>query len=320
MPASTGLALCGAARAAGTRNSRRHRLGARPTRGPRSCAFAAGADDSSPSRPPRGRVALARRGAARSREPRRAPGRQHRELSFLADLGACCSSALDRAGGAPRRGRDLRGDLRLALRGRARERARRRGRISARARAARQRQGVAACVFDREGSAEGPRLVAVRTPSRWLDSSPSAPELIEAGEKFLLPEGGAHSSEYAAPLRFGGPDGGALVVAFDRREACGETESRLIDAAAQQARSPRTSRRSTRRRASRRRAWRASRAADGRGRRAAPVHRGHHRLAARLLLYVCRQQPARRRVEPQPRAGRRASRARGDGSATSSRC
>jgi two-component system NtrC family sensor kinase len=44
-----------------------------------------------------------------------------------------------------------------------------------------------------------------------------------------------HAVEYAAPLRFGGQTKGALIVAFDHREDCGETESRLIDAAAQQA-------------------------------------------------------------------------------------
>ena len=44
-----------------------------------------------------------------------------------------------------------------------------------------------------------------------------------------------HQIEYAAPLRFGGRTKGALVVAFDRREDLGETESRLIEAAAQQA-------------------------------------------------------------------------------------
>jgi two-component system NtrC family sensor kinase len=41
--------------------------------------------------------------------------------------------------------------------------------------------------------------------------------------------------EYAAPLRFGGRIKGALIVAFDKREDCDDTECRLIDAAAQQA-------------------------------------------------------------------------------------
>jgi len=40
--------------------------------------------------------------------------------------------------------------------------------------------------------------------------------------------------EYVAPLRFGGRTKGALIVAFDLREDCSETERRLIDAAAQQ--------------------------------------------------------------------------------------
>jgi two-component system NtrC family sensor kinase len=45
----------------------------------------------------------------------------------------------------------------------------------------------------------------------------------------------AHKIEYAVPLRFGGRTKGALIAAFDRREDCGETERRLMDAAAQQA-------------------------------------------------------------------------------------
>jgi len=43
-----------------------------------------------------------------------------------------------------------------------------------------------------------------------------------------------HTTEYVAPLRFAGRAKGALIVAFDRREDCSDTERRLIDAAAQQ--------------------------------------------------------------------------------------
>ncbi|MDQ1522668.1 MAG: two-component system, NtrC family, sensor kinase, partial [Pyrinomonadaceae bacterium] len=57
--------------------------------------------------------------------------------------------------------------------------------------------------------------------------------LEDRAEFFLRDE--AHRVEYVAPLRFEGHALGALVVAFDTAAACGETESRLIDAAAQQA-------------------------------------------------------------------------------------
>jgi two-component system NtrC family sensor kinase len=69
---------------------------------------------------------------------------------------------------------------------------------------------------------------------RWLDAQPSAPALLEDASDFILRDDG-HHVEYVAPLRFGGRTAGALVAAFDSHEACGETESRLIDAAAQQA-------------------------------------------------------------------------------------
>ena len=52
-------------------------------------------------------------------------------------------------------------------------------------------------------------------------------------ESFLLRDD-IHTTEYVAPLRFAGRAKGALIVAFDHREDCSETERRLIDAAAQQ--------------------------------------------------------------------------------------
>jgi len=93
---------------------------------------------------------------------------------------------------------------------------------------------AAACVFDREGSAEGAALIDAAKLKRWLASNPVASERLEDSEKFFLRDK-AHRIEYVAPLRFEGHTLGALVVAFDRTEDCGETESRLIDAAAQQA-------------------------------------------------------------------------------------
>jgi two-component system NtrC family sensor kinase len=91
------------------------------------------------------------------------------------------------------------------------------------------------CVFDREGSAEDTSLIHLDRLQRWL-SSPDAAAPILATDKsdFFLKEE-MHKVEYAVPLRFGGRAKGALVVAFDRREDLGETECRLVDAAAQQA-------------------------------------------------------------------------------------
>jgi two-component system NtrC family sensor kinase len=92
----------------------------------------------------------------------------------------------------------------------------------------------AACVFDREGSAEGGALIDRTKLRRWLTTDPAISVRLEDRAEFFLRDE-AHRVEYVAPLRFEGRALGALVVAFDAAEACGETESRLIDAAAQQA-------------------------------------------------------------------------------------
>jgi two-component system NtrC family sensor kinase len=98
------------------------------------------------------------------------------------------------------------------------------------------REGVrAGCVFDREGSAEGISLLQLDRLSEWLASHNATTALIlSEPDKFFLRDA-AHKVEYAAPLQFGGRTKGALIVAFDQREDCGETECRLVDAAAQQA-------------------------------------------------------------------------------------
>jgi two-component system NtrC family sensor kinase len=98
-------------------------------------------------------------------------------------------------------------------------------------------ESEAACVFDREGSAEGLALLEVDRLKNWLTASTSssvAPLLISEQNKFLLRDE-SHAVEYAAPLRFGGRPKGALIVAFDKREDCDDTVCRLVDAAAQQA-------------------------------------------------------------------------------------
>ena len=98
-------------------------------------------------------------------------------------------------------------------------------------------ESEAACVFDREGSAEGIALLQVDRLKSWLTASTSssvAPLLISEPNNFLLRDD-THRVEYAAPLRFGGRSKGALIVAFDKREDCDDTVCRLVDAAAQQA-------------------------------------------------------------------------------------
>jgi len=98
-------------------------------------------------------------------------------------------------------------------------------------------ESEAACVFDREGSAEGIDLLQVDRLKNWLTASTSssvAPLLISEPNNFLLRDD-AHQVEYAAPFRFGGRSKGALIVAFDKREDCDDTVCRLVDAAAQQA-------------------------------------------------------------------------------------
>src|SRR6267142_1890457 len=95
-------------------------------------------------------------------------------------------------------------------------------------------QSDAACVFDREGSAEGSALLQVDRLKDWLTSSTAAPDLITDRSVFFLRDD-AHQAEYLAPLRFGGRTKGALIVAFDNHEDCDDTVCLLVDAAAQQA-------------------------------------------------------------------------------------
>jgi len=95
--------------------------------------------------------------------------------------------------------------------------------------------GLVVSVFDREGSADNSQILDLDRLEQWLSSSRSVvPALINDRDQFLLGDK-KHVTEYVAPIRFGGSKAGALVVAFDAPAACGETESRLIDAAAQQA-------------------------------------------------------------------------------------
>ncbi|HKZ81430.1 MAG TPA: ATP-binding protein [Pyrinomonadaceae bacterium] len=95
-------------------------------------------------------------------------------------------------------------------------------------------QAPVACVFDREGSAEGLNLLRPEFLQRWLTSPAGLVPLLQtdASRFFLRDE--KHAVEYTVPLRFSYRIIGALIVAFDEREDCGVGECRLVDAAAQQ--------------------------------------------------------------------------------------
>jgi len=96
-------------------------------------------------------------------------------------------------------------------------------------------KALAVCVFDREGSAGSSALVKLDRLEKWLASSRSAsPAWLMNSREFLLRDA-QHETEYLVPIRFGGKNVGALVVAFASAEDCTEDECRLIDAAAQQA-------------------------------------------------------------------------------------
>lgn len=98
-----------------------------------------------------------------------------------------------------------------------------------------QEQPIIACAFDREGSAEDVALIYMDRLQAWLASpSSSTSVLLDDVDKFFLRDD-KHRVEYAAPLRYGGRTKGVLVVGFDSPNECGETQARLVDAAAQQA-------------------------------------------------------------------------------------
>ena len=92
----------------------------------------------------------------------------------------------------------------------------------------------ALCVFDREGTGDNPSLLDTNALQKWLRSADSANSLFITEKNEFLLNDKIHVAEYVSPLRFAGRAKGALIVAFDLREQCGETEKRLIDAAAQQ--------------------------------------------------------------------------------------
>lgn len=226
MPGVDGLALCRLLRAQGTTKQLPIIVvSAHDDEGRKVDAFAAGADDYVVKTAPRGE--LVSRVGTHLEAARRARALEgsNRELGFIADLGRGLLVALEpvqvvrRVAGATYEAANASLCAAVLLTVEAQDAA---------------TCSVAACVFDREGSAEGERLLEIERLKTWLGSSPTASALLESGEKFFLRDT-RHRVEYAAPLWFGGRALGALVVAFDDTVACGETECRLVDAAAQQA-------------------------------------------------------------------------------------
>jgi two-component system NtrC family sensor kinase len=221
LPGVDGLALCRLLRAqAATRQLPIIIFSASDDENRKVEAFAAGADDYI-VKPSSARELLSRVGARLGSAQREwALIGSNRELRFLSDLGRGLLRALEpdqvvrRVAGATYEGT---------------------GAALCAAAVSRDEKSLAIRVFDREGSVEGARLVQLERLTEWLASpSAAASQLVDEPEKFLLKDEG-HVVEYVAPLRFGGRVQGALFAAFDNRADCGETESRLIDAAAQQA-------------------------------------------------------------------------------------
>lgn len=221
MPGVSGLSLCRLLRAqAATKQLPVVIFSASDDENSKVEAFAAGADDYiiKPSTP---RELLSRVNAhlESARATRELLG-SNRELQFLADLGRGLLRALEpeqvvrRVAGATYEGTGA--SLCAAI-----------IQIDG--------KGPVVCTFDREGSAEGASLIDNERFRNWLASADSARVVtLEDQEKFLLRDE-EHVIEYIAPLSFGGRTQGALIACFDGAEDCGETESRLVDAAAQQA-------------------------------------------------------------------------------------
>jgi two-component system NtrC family sensor kinase len=273
MPGIDGLALCRLLRAQpATKRLPILVVSARDDEERKVAAFAAGADDFVSKSAPRGELLSRVSAHLEAARRERALVGSNRELGFLADLGRGLLVALEplqvvrRAAGAtyeaanaslcaavlltgPRDAADdgpdyervadqRRADARVAG-GAAESKLAAEPNVAAGSDVAANADAgggasFAACVFDREGSAEGERLIRLDRLRRWLASGPQPPVLVEDAEEFLLRDEG-HAAEYVAPLQFGGRTAGVLIAAFDSREACGETEGRLVDAAAQQA-------------------------------------------------------------------------------------
>ena len=230
LPGVSGLALCRLLRAQGaTRRLPVIIVSSHDREEYKVEAFAAGADDFV-VKGATARELLTRVGAhLQVAERERLLRGSNRELAFIADLGRGLLHALSpaevvrRVAGATFEGADTSLAAAVLIR---------EGGAAARGG---EGGGLTVCVFDREGSAEeDASLVDVDRLAAWLASSPSVSRRVEEPAEFFLKDA-EHAVEFAAPLRFEGRALGALVVAYDRRADCGQTEERLVEAAAQQA-------------------------------------------------------------------------------------
>lgn len=183
-------------------------------------AFAAGADDFILKMAPPRELLLRIKSHLEAAERELSLAGSNRELAFLADLGRGLLNTLEplqlvrRVAGATYEGTNaVLCAAALSVKGEFDD-------------------GAAMCVFDREGSAEGGESLHLKNLRAWLASAPHEALRIEKGKQFLLRDKG-HKLEYAAPLQFADQTVGALIVAFDRAADFTETESRLVDAAAQ---------------------------------------------------------------------------------------
>lgn len=183
-------------------------------------AFAAGADDYITKPSSAGELVSRVSSHLRAAQREWALLGSNRELRFLADLGRGLLRALEpdqlvrRVAGATYDGT---------------------GAVLSAAFVSLNEKANAGCVFDREGSAESEDLLNLERLHEWLaDAGSTEPVLQTDQNKFFLRDED-HTVEYTAPLRFSGRTKGALVIAFDKPEDCGETECRLVEAAAQQA-------------------------------------------------------------------------------------
>jgi two-component system NtrC family sensor kinase len=231
MPGVDGLSLCRLLRAQGsTKRLPIVVVSAHDNEAYKVGAFSAGADDYVVKAAPRGEMVSRVTAHLEASQRERALEGSNRELAFVADLGRGLLVALEpaqvvrRVAGATYEAANA--SLCAVVLLKSADDAKNGG-------AGAQPDGES-CVFDREGSAEGGRLVDLAKLRAWLDTSPAASVMIGDPARFFLDDA-RHAVEYVAPLRFGGRALGALVVAYDDPSACGETECRLVDAAAQQA-------------------------------------------------------------------------------------
>jgi two-component system NtrC family sensor kinase len=234
LPGVSGLALCRLLRAqAATRRLPVIIISSHDREDYKIEAFAAGADDFV-VKSETARELVTRVGAhLEAAERERTLEGSNRELAFIADLGRGLLHALSpaevvrRVAGATYEGADAALSAAALIKSEGEKGKGERGKGEG--------AGLVVCVFDREGSAEeDSSLLHVERLRAWLASSPSTSKRVEDHAEFFLRDEG-HAVEYAAPLRFEGRALGALVVAFDRSDDCGQTEERLVDAAAQQA-------------------------------------------------------------------------------------